>query len=504
MKSLDPINVPAGIARGASPLDLPSRWWRANLVRWVDGRLRAVGGWQRITSSPFGSPVRALHVWRDNADVPHIAAFTDGEMFINPGGGFIDYAPGDLVSFSSITSQGFGYSAGDYNEEDYGTERSVPYNGPVLARAPIWTIDTFGEDLLAVSSADGRLLRWSPSESPPVDFTAVPTAPIGNRAVVVTPERHVMLIGYGSNPRDIAWSDREDAEEWNFADTTKLAGFLPIDTVSALVTGRRVVEGTLVWSDSEVFLVSFLGSPYIYKAERKGYTTLYGPNTLTAVDGRCAWLSRTGFQIWNGGMAGLPSPVSQDILNDIDPTYGPYRAFMQANGVFPEAWLFYPSVGNTECNRYVAVNVNDYTWTEGELTRSAMFPGGPKPYPYMAGVDGHIYEHENGWLDGTLSRVGSVWAETSVIGLDQTARDALITRVLLANQQGVGSTTLTIYSRQANEGAERTFGPYVSQSNGYVSTRAKGRDVRFRLSANVDGPWTAGLTRAEVTQAGRR
>ena len=64
-----PSQLPPGLQRGATPYDAPGRWWDSNLVRWQDGTIRPIGGWERVTGTALDSGIRSIHVWRDNTAV---------------------------------------------------------------------------------------------------------------------------------------------------------------------------------------------------------------------------------------------------------------------------------------------------------------------------------------------------------------------------------------------------------------------------------------------------
>ena len=57
------LNIPPGVVKPATPLQAKGRFWDANLVRWRSGKLLPVGGWQRLTSGPLDSQIRALFPW---------------------------------------------------------------------------------------------------------------------------------------------------------------------------------------------------------------------------------------------------------------------------------------------------------------------------------------------------------------------------------------------------------------------------------------------------------
>ena len=69
-----------------------------------------------------------------------------------------------------------------------------------------WTLDNWGEYLLALASHDGTIYEW------PLAGVAVPlaNAPVNNKSFVVTNERIVMAIGANGDPRLVKWSDQEN------------------------------------------------------------------------------------------------------------------------------------------------------------------------------------------------------------------------------------------------------------------------------------------------------
>lgn len=568
------VAIPPGVVRGATPLDAPGRWWDTSLVRWRSGQLEPIGGWVKINATALSDAARAIYTWRTNADSALISIGTETKLYVDAGDGIVDRSPDNLQSFLSPGgSSAGGYSAGDYGEENYGDARSVPYTGPVLTRPSAWTMANFGEDLVAVSSADGRLLRWTPkapvgnaaevgyftlssiqrtsnvvtattakahgyvvgrsvtiagvstasfngtftiaSVPSSTTFTFAQTAaddgpvtnsgtvrlttvPQGNRAVFVTPERHVVLLGANGVARRVAWSSREDASDWNYASATNTAGYLELDAASFLITGRVINQGSLIWSDRDLYLMTFVGSPFVYSINRVGETSLYNPNMVTTIAGRAMWLGKGGFYFYDGNLRLLDCPVVEYVLGDIDPTYGPYRAFAAANGTFPEAWFFYPSTGNTECNRYVVYNYFENWWAIGELSRTAMAPSGARSYPIAGDKNGYLYDHERGWLDGNNTRVGQVFAESAVLEAGNDGRNLVITQAIPATGRGYDSMKVNFYARQTAEGSERTFGPYSTRSDGYMDVRVNGRDVRVRIENAKDGDWALGRMRLEV------
>ena len=331
------------------------------------------------------------------------------------------------------------------------------------------------------------------------------TIPLGNRATVVTDERHVMLLGVGGNPRRLGWSSREDYADWNFSSTTNTAGFLDLETQTPLLTAVNVREGILVFSETDVFLVRYIGNPFIYSAEYLGASSVLHPNMIATFDGKAMWFDQSGFMVYEGGsMRPIQCPVLDFFKADIDPTYGSVVSHASENGVFDEAWFFYPSAGQTECDKYIIFNYNEGWWVTGDLSRTAAFPAGANKYPLMAGVDNNLYAHEDGWTDAGNSRVGDIWMETGALSIGQGDRGFEVKQMLPATGFGYDTLKVTVYGKQTPDGSERTFGPYTPRSDGYMDMRVSARDIRVRFEATEDGDWGIGKMRLEVAPGAGR
>ena len=331
------------------------------------------------------------------------------------------------------------------------------------------------------------------------------TVPTGNRAVVVTPERHAVLIGAGNQPRRVAWSSREDYTDFNFTSTTNTAGFLDLQVETNLVTGTGVREGTLIWSMNRVVLMRYVGLPFIYGFDELGTTSIYSPNSFAEFDGRCVWIDSSGFMIYEGGsMKPLACPLTDYIFSDIDPLYGPRVSHASINGKFDEVWFYYPSNGSTECDRYVVWNWAENWWSMGTLARTAAIGAGVGAFPLMTGTDNHLYQHEYGWTYDAFSCANNIFIASGTINLPGVEQSMNITQVVPSNGGNYALTKYTLFTRMTPNGTERQFGPYYSRSDGYVDTRATGRDVRIRICANDAGDWSIGRLRMKISAGGRR
>jgi len=45
--ALIPLSIPPGVYRSGTELQSAGRWYDANLVRWTEGSMEPVGGWEK-------------------------------------------------------------------------------------------------------------------------------------------------------------------------------------------------------------------------------------------------------------------------------------------------------------------------------------------------------------------------------------------------------------------------------------------------------------------------
>lgn len=491
------LKLPPGLERQASAYDTIDRWWDMNLVRWQGGQMVPVGGNQRVTGTQLDSAVRKFHVWRNNATNRMMLAGSDHKLFVDQSP-FVDITPAAFVGPGAVGAGAGGYGTFDYSDDTYGTARAMP--SPVYSPFGYWTMDEWGEDIILTANTDGRIFYYTQSTATtaPVVQTGAPTS---NNAVIVTAERHVMAIGYGGNPRSIAWSSSEAPSDWDFSSVTNTAGFLPMRTSTPLLSAYHVKEGVLVTSYTDIFLIQYTGLPFIYGGQDPiSSTSMFHPDSVVPFNGKAMWPSRMGFQLYIGGyVQDVPCPFFADLMADMDPTYGPFRIQGSFNGVFNEIWWFYPSVGQTECNRYVVFNPAEGWWGWGAMSRSAMYPAGAYQRPYMGDATGHIYEHEFGWLDNGASRVGNVWVESGALSIGSGDKTADLSQLRVATGSGFDAVQVRAFGKYAPEGTEYQAGPWRARPDGYTDARTSFIDTRLRFELARDGPFSLGIVRMDVS-----
>ena len=171
-----PLEIPPGVVANATKQMRSSAWAEVNLMRWVEGRLTPVGGQAQFTYS-FASRCRAIHSWYDLNSIFYIAYLCESNLYVDVGGTLHDITPAGGLTPPQPPTEG-GYGEDVYSASTYGTPRQRSTIQALEALPSAWSLDNFGQILLAMTSPDGRLLQWDPSQGSPgiVNTTAAYSA----------------------------------------------------------------------------------------------------------------------------------------------------------------------------------------------------------------------------------------------------------------------------------------------------------------------------------------
>ena len=154
---LIPLQIPAGVYRNGTEFQGSNRWRDANLVRWVEGTMRPVRGWEERVQFEF-SPPRAALAWQDNSTDRYFCAASYNALEIGLASNIThDITPHDLVEGLIDAAVNTGAGGGFYGLGFFGTPRAGTGN---YSEATTWSLDNWGEYLAACSTKDGRLLEW--------------------------------------------------------------------------------------------------------------------------------------------------------------------------------------------------------------------------------------------------------------------------------------------------------------------------------------------------------
>jgi len=500
----DELTVSDGVAYEASKAKNSLSWREANLVRWDNGKMSPIGGWERFDYTAPPTWVRAIHQWFDNSKNLWTAYLCDGFLYVEHDGDLFDISPTPAIQqYASGGSTG-GYGDDTYNEDTYGTPRDTVPNRKEAG--PVFKLDNWGEDLLAMSSADGRLLRWVPTLTPDPS-EVVPNAPENNTTFVVTPERFVILFGAGGVFNKQQWCDQEDIEDWTPGLTSK-AGSYPVEPAAPIVAALNIGEqGNLFFTTKLAYVTRYIGLPYIFEKGDEigeGVTPISAQTLVRALSGSI-WAAQSGFYYFNGTSI---EPIQCDIWDWIDGlinwTTARFTAAavnMTENG---EYWFFFPS-GESDHNDMVAIFSYKPTsrwWSMGKVSRSAGFSANFTTFPVMADRM-TVYQHESGQQYPDAPE--NPWVESYVVNLKSGGVMTQVNQIFPEVEGEYSALRFSLAYRIRRTPDDEVYSPKRRlQANGAVDFGVVGRDFRLRIDYEGGSvlPWGVGPIQVSAAPRG--
>ena len=490
---LVPLQIPAGFFRNGTDLQGSGRWRDGSLVRWREGSLRPVGGWRERIADMFTDAPRGMHAWEANNGDRWLVGGTYNKLIVATSGGLTyDITPAGFVAGSLDAAVNTGYGGGFYGTGFYGQIRPDTGN---FGEATTWSLDNFGQYLVACSNADGKLYEWQLNTAS--DAVQITNAPINNLGLLVTEERFLFALGAGGDPRKVQWCDQENNTLWTPAATNQ-AGSQILQTVGSVMTAVRTTGQTLVLTDVDAHRAVYVGPPFVYQFERVGTACgLVARKAAAATDAGVFWMGQRGFFVFDGSsVREIPCEVFDHVFLDIN-TAQISKTWATTNGQNGEVWWFYCSAGSNEIDRYVAYDFKEGHWLIGNLSRTAGVDRGVFRTPIWSDATGDVYDHETGFnYNGS-----EIFAESGPANFGG-GEFTFNAHKLIPDELTQGDVTLTFKTRLYPNGAEASHGPYTMANP--TSIRFSGRQARMRVTAAQPTAWRFGIPRIEVTQAGRR
>lgn len=499
-----PLEIAPGFHYNGPEMNSRNRWRDGNLVRFEGVDLRPIGGWTNLQRDNAGTAedvdfaagtARQSHAWLGNDQVAYMAVGTKDNLYAM--GVTLTMADKTPVGFTAgVEGENLGYGGKAFGASTYGTER---ISDGTSAPETIWSMDNWGQELLCCTTNDNTLYKWDLGVGVATEIVNAPSM----NAMFVTAERFVFALGADSNPRKIAWCDREDYDTWTAASTNE-AGDIEIVTRGDLQAGCRVRGRALILTQYDAHVATYRGPPDVYGFQKVGDGVgIAAPRTLVPVRGGAFWMGRNGFFAYDGSSAQeIPCDVHDKVFTTINDTLI-RRAWGVANQKHNEVWWFYPSGESTECDKYVAFDYKEGVWITGTLRRDSGVDRGAFSNPIWIDENRDLLRHEIGYAhDGSdpWAKTGPIWVGNGdeVIHAVNLLQDELITTDF------TGTTiTATFETRFWPDDSAVSHGPYTLGEP--TNIRWTGRQFTMRLDATDGADWRIGNFRLEYSgQGGRR
>jgi hypothetical protein len=422
---------------------------------------------------------------------------------------------------------GYGWGAGNWNAGTWNTPRTT---SQITLDARLWSINNWGEDLI-ITQKDGGTYEWDTSAGMTDNrATVVANAPTNSTLSMVSTEtRHVVCMGtettIGSvgtqDKMFIRWSDQENYNQWT-PNVTNSAGSQRIAGGSEIRCARPAKGTILVWTDTTMQSMSFIGPPFIFGFRQLGNDCgAVGLNSAMVIDDVAYWMSDGQFFRYAGSVQEIPCPILNHVFDDINKIqYAQVYAAQNSN--FSEVIWYYCSSTSDQCDRYVIYNYLENSWYYGTMNRSTYQDNGvefnPLATEYLPTSNSTTISTINGVTQGR----SLIYAQESGVNADGAALPAyiqsgdgdiadgetfsFINKVIPDFQDQTGNTVITLSVKDyPNDSATVGETLTVNNTTRFVNTRIRGRQSNIKIENTAVGDnWRFGTLRVNIKQDGKR
>ena len=350
--------------------------------------------------------------------------------------------------------------------------------------------------------------------------------------------RFVLVFGtndYGStvlDPMLIRWSDQESLTTW-YPAITNQAGSVRLSHGSKIVAVLQSRQEILVWTDSTLYSLQYLGPPYVWGNQLLAdNVSLISQNAPVIASGVTYWMGVDKFYKYDGRVQTLNCDLRQYVYGDINLTQS-VQVFGSTNEGFNEAWWFYCSAESSVIDKYVIYNYIENAWYYGTMGRTAWIDTGLRNNPVAATYSYNLVNHESGVDDNTTGTPAAITAtitsaqfdigdgnnfafvwrmlpDLTFRGSTSGTTPALTMQLLPLQNSGSGYNdpksvggTSTDASQAVT--ATQTYPIDLDTYTGQIYIRIRGRQMAMRITSNQIGTqWQLGSPRIDLRNDGRR
>ena len=437
---------------------------------------------------------------------------------------------------------------------------SAATNTDQITDPGLWSLDNLGSTLIALIH-NGECFEWNGDATNATNnrATIISGAPTASRDMLVsTPDRHLVFFGTETTIGD---KTTQDDMFIRFSSQENINDYTPTAENSAgtqrLADGSRIMGGKLgrnaiyVWSDTSLFTMRFVGTPFTFAFEQVGTNCgLIGMNAAVEVDGAAYWMSDNGFFRYTGKLESMDCLVEDYVYDDLNTTSN-QLIYCGINNLFGEVTWFYPTATSNVVNRAVT-----YSYLDSTAKRPIWFTNANSLYPrttwedssvfglphgtqYNAGVDTSFdvtgntdgttiyFEHETGVNQQLAATTATAipanitsgdyditqkvirGAATNMADLRGDGENIMrVSRIIpdFIAQEGNAIVQLDLRDYPNDTAASSSLGPFtVSSTTTKVDTRARARAIALTISNTaVDTSWKLGTFRLDIHAGGRR
>jgi hypothetical protein len=350
------------------------------------------------------------------------------------------------------------------------------------------------------------------------------------------------------DPMQIRWSDQENLLVWTPAITNQ-AGDYRLSHGSSIITAQQARQEILVFTDSTIYSMQYLGPPYVWSFQILGDNiSIAGPNVVATATNVTYWMGLDQFYMYTGRVEILPSTLREYVFTDINKTQS-FQFVSGTNEGYNEVWWQYCSANSIVIDRYVIYNYKDNVWYYGDWTNyngayqgrtawlDSALRASPMAVTYGAAggsENGLLVYHEDGVDDGTVNpsvpivanvqssdfdigegnNFGFVWRlipDLTFDGSNVNTPTAYFTAIP-RNFPGAPYSPSNNPAVTSTQNYQQQITYNIQQFTQQVYVRIRGRQMAFKVSSGTTGSatdglgvqWQLGAPRIDIRPDGRR
>ena len=322
------------------------------------------------------------------------------------------------------------------------------------------------------------------------------------------------------DPMLVRWCAQGNPLDWT-PKVTNSAGDYRLSSGSYTYAVKRIRQENLIWTDTAVYSVQFVGPPASFSfLPLADNTSIASITAVAVVDNIAYWMGRDKFYMYNGQVLSMDCSVRRYVFGDINASQLA-QVFAGTNLALNEVTWWYCAADSLTTDRYVTYNYVEKTWSFGSMPRTAWIDSQLRDKPMAAGSDGKIYYHELGSDDGSTNPPTAIAAfiESADIDIGEGDNFMFVQRcipdvdfsgstaaipaavVTLKARNFPGSDFSQSNARNVAQTATISFDQFTDQ----VWTRLRGRQIAFRMDSTAVGvAWKLGAPRIEIREDGMR
>ena len=371
----------------------------------------AVGLGGNVTAAILNSEFRITYISPSTYSITVSVVATAGD---SGNGGASVVAAYQISTGGDVFTVGVGWGAGGwggvttgYTSTGWGS--AAPSGLGVGVQLRLWSQSNFGENLV-FNPRSAPIYYWDTNANPTIfdrgvviaagatisGLTVDATCPSFCNFVAVS-DASRFVIAFGTNdptgvyattaldPMQIRWSDQESIWTWT-PSITNQAGDYRLSHGSSIITAQQARQEILVFTDSAIYSMQYLGPPYVWSFQILGDNiSIAGPNAVATATNITYWMGLDQFYMYSGRVDILPSTLREYVFTDFNRSQS-FQVVSGTNEGYNEVWWQYCSSTSNVIDRYVIYNYKDNVWYYGDWTN----------------YTGTAYQGRTAWLDSAL------------------------------------------------------------------------------------------------------